>query len=137
MSINYQKDNSFAVLQQFDKDIALEIENDSIKAVNNIAKIGLFSFQSVVPIRTGLLRNRHIQIDFANKLKPRARIYVVDQEHSRNLSSSNLANILNIERKFKRSRDSMIAQGFSSIPAGSPTADWIDIGYANFLSRVL
>jgi len=144
LTINCQKDlNSISSIENFgfkseiDEFIRNSLLDISIEAVN--------AFKSKVPVRTGQLRNFHIKADLSSlsNVNPTLRFFVVDTPHTASNGRSsaliayelNLGNRPNSRRLFKRSRTSEAVGIYGFEAQGSPTRDWIDRAYGEFLRK--
>ena len=157
VDIYLDQDKYIIELAQLNTEIAGDIEDISVQAVNQYATLALKAFQSAVPIRTFQLRNSQIQVDFAKKSQgyPHASVYVVDSLHTASVKptgpgrsyhpASDLALILDKGQDYfpkkgksvlqflKRSRPSEPLAPYSASFSGY-TAGWINHGYNLLLS---
>lgn len=146
LNIRVSEDKSIIELKEFGFD--LEIDEISKKAVNTAATLALKAFQTAVPVDTGMLSDRDIQIDFAKKNQATfsAKVYVANNQHvtSRsNIYSPELARVLDqgkgksVAAYLKRTKDSVPKSPYSTIfHARTQTEGWISEGYNLFLNQL-
>ncbi len=137
--ISVNKSSLREVEKTLGKGISGRLEQRLVQATNKLAKEALFALRSKVPVDTGELANNFISIDYATKNRPVALVGIDSGTHygrdNKPVNSVELARDLLNGGKGLRSRNSLGGSGYSSIPAGSPTAKWITSAKLAFAAR--